>query len=105
MNVGCGDLAKRRQVAMEGWHSVCPSVAHRVPDISGLPSRRTDQLVAEIVPAVLRRRAPQARPRLNTRLSYIYFRADRRLSGHSPRNVSRPRAAEARFQKVILIAT
>ena len=26
INVGCGDLAKRRQVAMQGWHSVCPSV-------------------------------------------------------------------------------
>src|SRR5688572_16696688 len=40
MNVGCGDLAKRRQGAMQGWQSVCPSVEHRVPDISGLPSRR-----------------------------------------------------------------
>ena len=23
---------------MQGWHSVCPSVEHRVPDISGRPS-------------------------------------------------------------------
>ena len=26
IDVGCGDLAKRRQVALQGWHSVCPSV-------------------------------------------------------------------------------
>ena len=52
INVGYGDLAKCRQVAMQGWHSVCPSVEHRVSDISGLPSRRTDQPVAESVPTV-----------------------------------------------------
>src|SRR6185295_7852618 len=34
IHVGCGDLAKRRQVAMQKWHSVCPSVDHRVFDIS-----------------------------------------------------------------------